>query len=231
VYYHSLVDIKSGLENRGYTSPTYLQEDRFYLIACELDEIATDFPDLIPTFSPNLFKYDKGGYSTSALITYLGMAISRLKVAVYDQENTPVTETRDFSFVQDSNLRKLLERDYVEIQRAYIAQCWKSVIILSGSAIEVILLDCLKSDPQRAASASKAPNKPDLSRWDLNELIDVCVELDRVKSGVEKLSHSVREYRNLVHPGNEIRNQLDFGQEEARIAVEVLNIVHRDLNP
>src|SRR5688572_19589664 len=98
------------------------------------------------------------------------MAISRLKVDVYDQENSPVTETRDFSFVQDSNLRKLLERDYVEIQRAYIAQCWKSVIILSGSAIEVILLDCLKSDPQRAASASKAPNKADLSRWDLNEL-------------------------------------------------------------
>jgi hypothetical protein len=235
IYYHSLVDIQRGLENKNYTSPVILQEDRFYLIAYELDEIEAAFPNLIPPFSPDLFKYDKGGYSTPALITYLGMAISRLKVALDNQESTPVTETRDFSYVQDFGLRKVLERDYTEIQRAYIAQCWKSVIILSGSAIEAILLatllDCMKSDPKRAASASKVPSKPDLSKWDLSDLIDVCIELDLVSQGVEKLSHSVRQYRNLVHPGNEIRDKLVFGQEEARIAIEVLHLVHRDLNP
>ena len=59
-------------------------------------------------------------------------------------------------------------------------------------------------------------------------MIHVGVELKLVTEGVEKLSHSVREYRNLVHPGNEIKSALSFGKEEARIAVEVLHIIHRD---
>ena len=201
------------------------------MIADEFQSIETNFPKLLPPFSKDSFHMTNNTYSTPALISYLGMSIGRLEVSIDTQENTPVTETRDFSYVHNPDLRKVLERDYTEIQRAYLTQCWKSVIILSGSAIEAILLDCLQHDSGRAKSASKAPNKSDLSRWDLSELIDVCVELNHVSSGVEKLSHSVREYRNLVHPGNETRNKLAFGQEESRIALEVLNIVHRDLNP
>jgi len=64
--------------------------------------------------------------------------------------------------------------------------------------------------------------------WDLSNLIDVAVELSLVFAGVEKLSHSIREYGNLVHPGNELRNKLCFDAEEATIAIEVLNIVQRD---
>ena len=145
-------------------------------------------------------------------------------------EDTPVTEKRDFSFIKRSDLRNILERDYIEIQRAYIAGCWKSVIILSGSAIEAILLDRLNQDEPLAKDASKAPNRGDISRWDLVDIIKVCVELKFVSAGVEKLSSAVREYRNLIHPGNEIRNKLVFGAEEAKIAVEVLHIVHRDLS-
>lgn len=61
------------------------------------------------------------------------------------------------------------------------------------------------------------------------DLINVAVELKLVSAGVEKLSHPIREFRNLIHPGNEIRNDLQFGQEEARIALEGINIVHRNL--
>lgn len=42
-------------------------------------------------------------------------------------------------------------------------------------------------------------------------------------------AHSVREYRNLVHPGREVRENLSFGREEAAIALEVLRILVRDL--
>ena len=136
--------------------------------------------------------------------------------------DTPVTEKREFAFINDLNLRDIVERDYSEIQKAYISHCWKSVIILSGGAIEAILTDLLLANETSAKSAKSASNKPDITRWDLSNLIDVSVELKLVSAGVEKLSHPIREYRNLVHPGNEVRNQLKFDAEEAKIALEVL---------
>jgi hypothetical protein len=39
----------------------------------------------------------------------------------------------------------------------------------------------------------------------------------------------VREYRNLIHPGNELRSKLTVGAEEARIAIEILNLIDREL--
>jgi hypothetical protein len=114
-------------------------------------------------------------------------------------------------------------------QRAYVANCWKSVIILAGGAIEALLLDALSSDIAKAKAASSAPNKADLTKWDLADLINVAVEIHVVPNSVDKLSHSVRQYRNLVHPGNELRQRLTFDHEEARIAFEVLNMVDREL--
>jgi hypothetical protein len=81
----------------------------------------------------------------------------------------------------------------------------------------------------RLLGAAKAPKgKSDITTWDLGHVINVSVELGLVSSSIDKLSHSVREYRNLIHPGNEMRNRLTFDTEEARIALEVLNMVHRD---
>jgi hypothetical protein len=157
------------------------------------------------------------------------MVIGRLKTIIEQPTNTPVTEQRQFRFINNVKLRTIIERDYSEIQRAYIAQCWKSVIILSGGSIEAILADLLKSNEKAAISAKSAPSETDIMRWDLSQLIKVAVELKLVSVGVEKLSQPLREYRNLVHPGNEIRNDLRFDSEEARIAIEVLNIVQRDL--
>jgi hypothetical protein len=104
------------------------------------------------------------------------------------------------------------------------------LIILSGGAIEAILLDLLLNNPGAQEAQSAPKGKPDLSRWDLNDLIKVAIELELVTGTVEKLSHPVRDYRNLVHPGNELRSKLAVDREEARIAIEVLNSLHRDLS-
>ena len=79
----------------------------------------------------------------------------------------------------------------------------------------------LTSDEAAAKSAEAAPKKSDITRWDLSELINVAVELKKVSVGVERLSNSIREYRNLIHPSREIRNELNFGAEEAKIAIRM----------
>ena len=139
---------------------------------------------------------------------------------------------KEFSFIKDLKLQRILERDYSEIQRAYAARCWKSVIILSSGAIEAILTDLLLQDPQKATSASSAPRKKtDITTWYFSELIDVCVELKKVGPIAQEVSPAIREYRNLVHPGNEVRTKLEFGEGEAKIAYGVLDMIADRLRP
>jgi hypothetical protein len=232
-YYHSFSAQRRVFEDAA--KHVNVESAPVSVLEAELQRIEADFPGFLPQFRPMDFYShvaDTGDsyYKISGIRSYLAGAIARLEVAIDTTKATPVTETREFSFVRNAELRSILERDYAEIQRAFVASCWKSVIILSGGAIEAILVDQLLGDPGRATASNKAPKDADISKWNLNDLVNVAVDLDYVSAGVEKLSHSVRDYRNLVHPGNEIRKKLSFGSEEARIALEVLHIVWRDLS-
>lgn len=202
----------------------------------ELQRLQNESPELIPPFNKEDYFMHLAGmtnrriYNLTGIRSYVAIALGRLQIAIEQPTGMPVTEKRQFAFVSDLALRTIVERDYVEIQKAYISECWKSVIILCGGAIEAILTDLLIQNETAAKAAKSAPKNSDITRWDLSNLIDVSVELPLVSAGIEKLSHPIREYRNLVHPGNELRNKLRFDAEEAKIAVEVLNIVHRDLS-
>ena len=230
-YYHSLSNQSRVLNQANLIRDFKIDRQQFRILANELRALEKDFPGVLPSFRDEDFIPPNATHcSLFPIQSYLAVALGKLQSLLDTEENTPVTQAREFPFVKDLQIRAILERDYQELQRAYIAACWKSVIILAGSAIEAILTDLLLQQPSSAKAATTAPKNPDITRWDLADLIKVSVELTPMIQGVEKLSHSVREYRNLVHPGNEIRNNLIFGIEEAKIALEVLHILHRDLS-
>jgi hypothetical protein len=108
------------------------------------------------------------------------------------------------------------------------ANSYKSTLLLSGSLLECMLLDVLM---QRSEEAQKInPGKGALEKWDLNDLILAAEKLSILSSKIhEKLSHVLREYRNLIHPGRELRENYIIAREEATIAVEIVNITIRDL--
>lgn len=225
MFYHSFKEQQRALSSLNLKGGIYIDAKAIRPLVDELSQVTKEFPDLLPPFDPG--QYVHGMYfNYVGIMSHTAMVIGRLQPAVEQTTDTPVTENRQFSFVHNPDLKAIIERDYSEIQRAYIAQCWKSVIILCGGAIEAILTDLLKSNETDArASKSAPPKEPDITRWDLSQLISVAVELKLVSAAVEKLSHSLREYRNLVHPGNELRNKLLFDAEEAKIAIEDSRLV------
>jgi len=96
--------------------------------------------------------------------------------------------------------------------------------------IEATLLDLLLTDPAAACAAKGAPKgKPDLRKLDLSDVIRVAVELGIVGPGLDRLSDTLRQYRNLIHPGVELRSGLSPQKEEARIALGLLDLLHREL--
>lgn len=232
-FYYSLLGQQRVLDS---ISNNFIEEMTILPLEVELQRLQNESPELIPPFNKEDYFMHLAGmtdrriYNLTAIRSYVAIALGRLQIAIEQPTGMPVTEERQFAFVSDSALRTIIERDYAEIQKAYISECWKSVIILCGGAIEAILTDLLIQNETAAKAAKSARKNSDITRWDLSNLIDVAVELSLVSAGIEKLSHPIREYRNLVHPGNELRNKLRFDAEEAKIAVEVLNIVQRDLS-
>ena len=229
--YQVLSDQKLYAEEQLKAHLWFIDAGPFSHFASTIEDLQNELPGVLPQFAKEDFRLSKSAdspYDAKVLILYLDGALRRISYELGKGDSVPVTEVRVFPFVATPELRGFLERDYPEIQRAFVARCWKSAIILSGGAIEAILLDLVLQHPNEALSA--APREQDFFKWGLSDLIKVCVGLGVVTESVEKLSHSVREFRNLVHPGVEMRKPLSFGKEEARIALEILHMLHRDLS-
>jgi hypothetical protein len=223
-YYNSLVRQQRILE--GLKEPT-ISEATFGVVEqlfCSLNPLV-DFilPPLVRGLMATGVFFDR-----VAVLMWIAQATAQLQLFVEDTgRDNPVTERLDFSFIRDQPLRSIVERDFVEAQRAYIADCWKSVIILSGGVIETMLLDALLNEP-RAVNAKAAPNENDLNRWSMADLINVAVELKVVEPSVQALANPVREYRNLVHPGVERRRGIKPEKLEAESGLNILRIIQRD---
>ncbi len=142
-------------------------------------------------------------------------------------------EMPTFDFIKKKKLVPILIRDYTEIVKCIKSECWKSAIILCGSAIEAILYDLLKQNESEALSSKSAQKSKGsvlpLEEWKLNSLINTASELSLVSKGVKGLSHTTREFRNLIHPLKEINENYKLEKEEAENAFTTLRILIRDL--
>jgi len=113
------------------------------LLSEEIARAERDLPGLLPPFDPRNFFSRRGPgyefYKVDGIRAYLAAALAKLDAEIQLLKRTPITEQREFKFISDNGLRHIIERDYAEIQRAFVSGCWKSVIILAGSIIEAIL--------------------------------------------------------------------------------------------
>lgn len=229
-YYHTFLEHVEVLKDVPENLYNYLEENAAMVILEELSQLKSEFPEYVPAINVTKLKVFRDGYERQGIRNLLGSVIGKLKVAIDTSEASPVIQPREFLFIKDSGLRKIVERDFVELLRASVSECWKSVILLSGGMIEAVLTDLLLQRIDQAKSTKSAPKDPSIREWGFVHLIKVSEELGLINPGVEKLSHSVRQYRDLVHPSVELREKLNVAPEEAKIAMEVLFMLHRDLS-
>jgi len=199
------------------------EDSTFRGVLDEIEAFGVEFPGLAPDFDPLRHRSESRLHGPRlgvlSLLGHVQRIIARLRARLEEEAPSgPATQVREFAFVNDEGLRGILRRDYLEAQAALATRCWKSVLILTGGMLEALLLELLNRDSKRALTAQAAPKgKPDLTRWDLAELIAVATEQRVVGPQVQSVSEAARQYRNLVHPGNELRTGLRYGEEEARI--------------
>ena len=120
-----------------------------------------------------------------------------------------------FDFVSGENFRSSLTSDYQELELAKTVGAWKAVHVLAGSIIEAILTDYL------IYSGYQKRFKSDPLTMNLNEIINACRKENIISEKAANLSHVIRSYRNLIHPGRSIREG-EVADENGSIIAEVL---------
>ncbi len=126
-------------------------------------------------------------------------------------------------FVADDRLRAILERDVAELEGCLRAEAHKAAMVLSGSIIEAILVDYFIRNPP----GGKNPDA--ILSTDLATLIAEAVKAGVLSESSRDLSTVVRNYRNLIHPGRELRGGTQVSKEAAQVAYNLLIMITREM--
>ena len=121
---------------------------------------------------------------------------------------------KEFEYIRDPVVKKECESDLAELKNCMSQGAWKASIVLSGSLIEAILYDVMKSFANRHQLENKKVTLYDLLRWSR--------EVGVIDDGVFKFADQIRDYRNLIHPNVYIRQELEINPNVAKIAYNVL---------
>jgi len=183
--------------------------------------------DLATIRGTNKLAYSKGSTAQST-------ALKRI-IKVQDPLNI------DLDAISNSQLRQILRRDISELNVARsqgYEKTPKTCMVLSGAIAEALLLSALKRRKKAALNiASALPNKPDkdLEKWDLYEMVQVATRLSPslLPTDAETGADQLRKWRNLVHPGRELRDskskRIMPSAARARSAVAFLQFVADEL--
>lgn len=114
-----------------------------------------------------------------------------------------------------------------EIKKCFSAKAYLSVIFLSGSSLEGILLGIAIKFPKEFNQAQSSPKDKELKvrllhDWTLSQLIDTSYELGIIKEDVKKFSHALRDFRNYIHPYQQVSSGFNPDEHTAKICFQVL---------
>lgn len=133
----------------------------------------------------------------------------------------------------DPNLVPVLESRWTEAQYC-LASAPLATIFLCGSILEGILLGIALQRPQDFNQAVNAPKdkankvKP-FHEWSLAQFIDVAHGLGLLKLDVKKFSHELRDFRNYIHPYQQLASRFTPDKHTAEICMQVMKAAIADL--
>lgn len=140
-------------------------------------------------------------------------------------------EFNDISIVDlpiDGSLTLFLETRIEEIRKCLNAKASLSVIFLAGSTLEGILLGIASKNPVVYNQAKSAPKDNNTGKvktfndWTLNNFIDTSCEIGYLKEDVRKFSHALRDFRNYIHPFQQMSIGFQPDENTAKICFQVL---------
>lgn len=114
-----------------------------------------------------------------------------------------------------------------EIEKCLSVDAPLSVIFLAGSTLEGILLGVALKYPKEFNQSKSSPKDKDgkvkqYQDWKLSNFIDVAYEVGLLAEDVKKYSHTLRDFRNYIHPYQQMSSRFNPDKHTAKISWQVL---------
>lgn len=134
----------------------------------------------------------------------------------------------------EGQLHSILGNRLGEAQRCLDNGANLSVIFLAGSILEGALLGAAQKYPKQFNESHSCPKdetgKPkSFHEWTLSQLINIGGEVHILGEDVKKFSHGLRDFRNYIHPYQQMNSNFTPDADTARICLQVLKAALSDL--
>lgn len=154
-----------------------------------------------------------------------------------NNENKELTESeflkQEFSKIDllplglDFQFEQIITQRLEEIKKSLHSESALAVIFLCGSTLEGLLLHIATQNPQKFNSSKSAPKDKDakvkqLHDWTLDNLINVAHEENFIKLDIKKFAHTLKDFRNYIHPRQQASQNFNPDKHTAEISWKVL---------
>lgn len=120
--------------------------------------------------------------------------------------------------VSDPALRQMLEDDLAGAEAAYAGERWLVCMFHSGRAVEALLLHALE---QRQGGEYAG----ELRSLTLGKLAEAAVERHLLPDDLRHLTQALREFRNLSHPGKQLRERAIPNGDRAAVCLSAMRLM------
>jgi hypothetical protein len=143
--------------------------------------------------------------------------------------NQEFDETSIYDLNLDGFISDILNSRIQEIKANLKANAPLSAIVIIGSTLEGILLGFASKYPKDFNQAKAAPmDKEGKTKfhhdWSLSNFIDVAYELRFIQEDVKKFSHTLRDFRNYIHPFEQMSSGFNSDIHTAKLCWNVLKV-------
>lgn len=122
-----------------------------------------------------------------------------------------------------------------EIEKCFSSNSPLAVILLAGSTLEGIFLGLAIKYPRQFNTAKSSPKDSNgkvrqFHEWNLSGFIDVATDIGLIQHDTQKFSHSLRDFRNYIHPFEQMSSGFNPREHTAKICLQVLKAAISEIN-
>lgn len=153
-----------------------------------------------------------------------------------NEKDTPLNEdefiSKEFKNISldklglDNQIIDILKQRVEEIRKCLSGKSALATVFLCGSTLEGILLGVASKYPKEFNQSKCAPIKDgkvlQFHEWTLSNFIDAAKEIGLLSEDVKKHSHALRDFRNYIHPYQQLMSGFNPHEHTAKISWQVL---------